>query len=255
MPPAPTRPSTTEERVAYGSRNDRHAACPDRAQRFLRVAVRLFHRFGKKPAAEADLVDHDRKRARKRSEPDRDDENQRPNEVGNGPEQGDQRARRVVENRVRRQMARGEDRERQAQRHARRSTHQRHLERFQQRPADLGQPVRRGRKHLADDAHDIGNALHEFGRRKSGPAQCGHEQRASRHPQHEGEQAGPFEARRQCRDATVSHRGPSDRPRAGSAWPRRFRCGPRATRRRGRKIRARGQGCAWCRRRSDSRVG
>ncbi len=61
---------------------DLHAACAGERQRLDRRHVHMLDRLGEEPAEHADRVDGKRKAARKRPEPDRRDEEQRPDQLG-----------------------------------------------------------------------------------------------------------------------------------------------------------------------------
>ncbi len=103
-------------------------------------------------------------------------------------------ARRVVDQRVRREVGRGQHRHGNAQQHADHRAHESHLEGFQQRPAHGFEPRGRWRQHLAHHPSHLGDAAPEVTERHTGLVDRPGEEAEHDQPDHEAGRAGALEA-------------------------------------------------------------
>ena len=129
---------------------------PVSSQRVDRRHIHLLDGFGKQPAEHPDRMHAERQAARKRAEPDCGDEEQRPDQVGNGARKADDRPRAVIGVTRRRHVGGGEQRERHREHDPDHGAEQRDVDGLERRP-DRRRQLGEIRRHGAAD--DVGHAV------------------------------------------------------------------------------------------------
>ena len=180
--------------------------CP---QRFAGSGLDLLHRLGEEAAAKPDRVDRDRQRARERSQPHRDDEDQCPDQVRHGPEQCYEPAGEAVEHAAPAQLAGRQDRERATRQYTHRGPGQGHLEGLDHRPSDRRQPLD---ARWPSPAEKVGQ------RRQAGTQCCERPARPGERPGHDEHGREPRAERHERRPLDPGVDALRHRACAGRAW-------------------------------------
>ena len=133
-----------------------------RLERFERAVVDILDRLREELAEHAGAVDRERQHAGERAEPDRGDEDQREDDLVDAAHHVQHLAHEMIDRRMRRQIARREDADRQRKDHAEDRAPDRDLQAFDRGLPQLVDEREVRRHHAGDEVRHVGHAVEQI---------------------------------------------------------------------------------------------